>query len=310
MKNLRLFLFLFVVFPAIAKANSVDLRYCATCSHAPWLITETGELKISPTTTDSVARSGSVLVEGSEKVLTRLSDYDRSLTKKQVIAAALKGKEEIDASRYYLPDGLMPKSLEKRTVAQRKGGHVSIETESRSVFPLEILFLFLSATLLGLAWVLMQEDDESLVKCPGGWMLAMAATSACLCASALYGLMLRSPNEPVVLLMIPFGFMGGAMCLLAYGLILILSMLAAGGLSKLFFKKDAFDDLWMKISSYIALISVLLLMSSLLPLSSSLKNFPSAMFLVFLPGISVAILTKTLADNFLRAKETTAIVDR
>ena len=285
--------------------DSVNLRYCATCDKFPWLITKAEKTELSQATNDSTIKSGVVAVEGKETILTRLNYFEKTLNKEQVIEASLKGKKELKASRYYLSDGLIPKSTEERVTAIRQGDSILVKTEKQVVFPIELLFLFLSAILFGLAWVFAQEDDESqiLTKNPGGWMLALAATSACLCGAAVFGLQVKPPSESVLFFMLMGGFMGGFLCLVVYASILVIIMLIVHGLLKIFFKKSTFKEEWlMTISIYATLIVTPLLMSGILPLLSSPKNTVSSLFLVFFPGLITAILGKIVVNTFFRHK--------
>jgi hypothetical protein len=226
-------------FSATAKMDSINLRYCSTCDKLPWLITKAEKTEISQATNDSSIKTGVVTVEGKEAILTQLNYFEKTLSSEQVIEASLKGEKEVKANRYYLPDGLMPKSTEERITAIRQGDSILVKTEKQVVFPMELLFLFLSAILFVLAWIFIQENDESqtLTKNPGSWTLALAAISACLCGTAIFGLLVKSLNEPVLFFMLLGTFMGGLLCLVAYTIILLIIMLIVQALLKIFFKK-------------------------------------------------------------------------
>jgi hypothetical protein len=302
---LSIALFCLISTPALSEqTDQMALRNCEICGDYPWIVTKPSGKKFAE---ELVANSDTMVFKEKERIIVRLKHYDRSLPQDKVIEAALKGQATISTKQLYRPDGLLPKKVITDSLAILQNESVVIGKEEKSVFPWELLTLFLSSITFGLAWIFMKREESERLPYPGYWMLVFTIASAYLCGVSIFGLF--SKDEPDVKVFLSFtigGLMFGFITLIAYSAILFLSMIMTEGLSRLLKKKsdkyEALDD-WFPASATLCLIMALSGLSLAIPLASSAKNIPSAVFTIFLPGVGVALIGQFIFDAVLKTRK-------
>jgi hypothetical protein len=288
-------------FTAWGEEIKMELRHCRVCESHPWLITRPSGEKVAE---EATAHSDTVVFKEKEVVIARLKGYDRNSSQDKVIEAAVKGRALFSVEQAYQPDGLLPKKIEERSFLVLENDSVLAKKEKRNVFPWELLTLSLSAILLGMAWIFVKKEEDEKLSCPGYWMMALAIPSCYLCGVSISGFFLRPAYGYQIFLSFTFvGVMLGLVTLIIHFMVLILSMGITEGLSKLFKNKfDMYSELGTTISTLLCLLLSLTILSLVLPMASEAKNLPSAIFVVFLPGLLAGLAGQYILDSILRKK--------